>query len=335
MVAPGLLEHRLGNHPRRVGYRPMDASDLLGFPPRRHYIVLPRRPVAAALSGFALYDAIDLHQRIAERMGRVVIRVGAGRLLRLRHRPPLPEPAWWDGWLSVVRDRISGPVAAAAFRLIADPFTASGATALLLDAAGAPLAFAKFVPKERVNALGESVLRRLTDDPPASFRVPALLDMGTHDGIRYTLQESLPPGRHRRVGPQPAAVQRVVDELQERTHDLVPDGAPSGWVIAHGSLQGRNLRIASDGAVWLFDFDSAAVAPRLGDEVRYWISEFGHRFRPSARTNGVRTAHLLLARGHHREVVEALQWREGQRTTEVNRHVQAVRDALAANLADR
>jgi hypothetical protein len=313
----------------------MDASDLFGFPPRRHYIVLPRRPVAAALNGLALYDSIDLHQRVAERAGRVAIRLGAGRLLRLRHQPPLPEPAWWDGWLAAVRDRLSGKVATAAFRLIASPFTAFGATAILLDAKGAPLAFAKFVPTENVNALGASVLRRLTDDPPTSFRVPAVLDVGTHDGFRYTLQETLPPGRHRRLGHDPAAIHNVLDELQAKTRDLLPEDAPAGWLVAHGSLGPRNLRIASDGAVWVFDWDSACAAPRLGDELRYWIGDLGHRARPSVGAKGARIARLLLARGDHREVAEALRWREARRRTEHTKGVQAVRSALARDLAAR
>ncbi len=304
------------------------------FPPRRRYLVLPRRPIRASLNGLALYDAVEFHQRFAERVGRAVIRIGAGGVFRLQPNPPLPRPEWWKGWLSLVASHLERPVAGAAFRfkLISDDFSSSGATSLVFDEEGRSLAFAKFSPRQHHRPIPDDVLRRLAAEPPLSFNVPRLLGAGDYGGLHYTLQEALPAGRHRRLGRNTTALSPIVDEIQSKLRDLLASDAPDGWVAAHGSLTPAHLRVGPDGQLWLFDWDKAGSAPKLGDELRYWIADYGKRRWPTVARRGAIVAELLLSRGSREDAIEALRWRERNSPRDVSARVLAVREAVRAEL---
>ena len=309
--------------------RPQLPTDLLGFPLGRHFIVLPRRPARAALGGLALYDAVYLHQVMALAIGKALIRVRLGGLLRLRYAAPLPESSWWRGFLEDVAVPLLGAIDSTAFRLLGpagcepDRFTS-----IVLDDAGAALAFIKVwrVDHERVET--SALVARLGSGPSGEFRVPRLLASGRLGGRSYMIQEPLPEGGHRRMTPEQGRLRRVIVDLQQRlSKGHRPETTPAGFVPVHGSLTPLNLRETADGRLWLVDWDKSGWGPPHYDEVRYWLSDLARRPQGSARRKARRIA-TLIDDVPPQEVAEALAWRLGVRPTEHLKEEQEIRDEL-------
>ena len=302
-----------------------DLARLLGFPPGRHFIVLPAQPRRAALNGLALYDAVYPHQVLAEVALRALLSLRLHPLLRLRHHPPLPPDDWWSSWIEDVVQPLTGPVHTAAFRLLGDDEGEPDRfTCLLFDEAGEPLAFGK-VWRNASEAHLLRVLISLEQEPPRSFSVPRRLAFGEHGNRPYLLQRPLPGGRHRRMRPDPAGVRAVIADIQERSMWVPRSSDGQSLVPAHGSLTPLNLRQASDGSLWLVDWDEAGWAPHRYDEIRYWISDLARRPLGSPETNARRI--LALSRDAS-SVAEAVRFRSSVRPIEYLPAEQAIRDAL-------
>lgn len=305
-------------------------TDFHGFPPGRDYVLLPRAPAGAAEAGLVLYDPSLLHQRVAIRAGRVLLRLGLGRMLPVRSMPALPDPDWWAAWLAAVVEPQVGPVTAAAFRAgHARSGNPPRTTALLIDRHGRPLAFAKLSPEP---ALGREALRLLAESHPGAFRVPALLAAGSFEGAEYLLQAPMPAG-HAGPGRRPDLLAAVVDDLQRRLQALPrPAGLPAGHVPVHTAVSPGNLRVDGAGDAWLIDWDKAQWGPPLTDELRYWLAYYAPR-RGTVARRARRVVELTAARGDRAQVERALAWRIGFRPAEPDRPQQRMRDAVAALLS--
>lgn len=308
----------------------MTGGTLLGFPPGRHFVVVPARPTAAARAGLVLYDAVSRRQLAALAAARALLRVGWTGPLRLRHPPPLPDADWWGGWLAAVARPHVGDVAATAYRLLGGAETEPDRfTSVLLDGGGRALAFAKVWQRagDPEAAATTTVLERLAGRPGAEFAVPGLVDAGVYGDRHYVVQQPMPE-RHRPVPPDPGRLRRVVGEVQER---LGTGGGPPGQVPVHGSFTPMNLRTTRDGRLWLLDWDKAGWGPPGYDELRYWIAALARRgWGPPER----RATRIVAASGLDRHATAAaLAWRMQVRPREVLPAEQAIRDALERELA--
>lgn len=307
---------------RSIGQRG-DAGPLLGFPPRSHHVLLPERPTRAALAGLTLYDATLRHQRVAAAAGHLLLRAGLGPLLRDRDLPADLDLGWWRQWCSTIAADHVGPVHRLAFR-----FWEDRVAGLLLNADAVPVGFAKLwrdppgPPREDPDLQGP-ILTTLAAHRPRSFRTPALLCEGSHEGWHYLLFEALPGGRHRPLPPDPHRVSAIVDEIQTRLTDVPrPATTPAHHVVSHGDLTPRNLRLAGDGQAWLIDWEYARWAPRLADELRFWVTSSALRARPRPERDGRGIVALLRRRGSESDIAEALHWRDYITPSEASiRHV--------------
>ena len=314
-------------------------GDLLGFPPRKHFVVLPRWPVRAALGGLALYDATYLHQRFALTVGRILLRLRLGGLLRLHYEPPLPGLEWWQAWVRQIAEPVLGPVSSAAFRLRGDRSREpTRVSALLFDQDGRSLGFVKLWRPPAADDPGWgkfphwrnmiTILRTLGSELADTFRVPQLLAEGSYGNRSYIIQRSLPQGAQQGLPHDPPRLYAIVDELQARLAFLErPRDVPDYYVPIHGDVTPVNVRIAPDGWLWLLDWDKAGWGPPLADELRYWLADFGRR--PGlVHRKASRVAALLHHRGTESQILEALAWRECVRPREGEQAEQAMRDAL-------
>jgi Phosphotransferase enzyme family len=282
----------------------------LGFPRRTHHVLLPAGPMEATRAGLALYDNTLLHQRLARALGTAVVNLRLQRIYRLGSLPAsLLDQRWWRGWCEQVAIPSIGPVERAAFRLWEDRIVA-----LLMTASGQPRGFVKVWrdppgPPRPVPYMQPEVLRRLSADRRPAFRVCALLLEGALEGWSYQLFEPLPVGSHSRVAPEPARIARIFDEMHERLAD-VPRSAniPPHYVIGHGDFTPRNVRRASDGNVWVLDWEYARWSPRLVDELQFWTAEFSWRVRPRPDRDARRVLARLRERGDDASIAEALCW---------------------------
>ncbi len=284
--------------------------EFLGFPRRTHHIVLPAGPIEATRAGLALYDNTLLHQRLARALGAVVVNLRLQRIYRLGALPAsLVDQRWWGAWCEQIAVPCIGPVERAAFRLWEERIVA-----LLMTASGQPRGFVKVWrnppgPPRSAPYMQPEVLRRLSTDHRSAFRVCALLLEGTLEGWAYQLFEPLPSGPHRRVAADPGHIARIFDEMRERLADVPRDATiPAHYVIGHGDFSPRNVRQASDGNVWVLDWEYARWSPRLVDELQFWTSEFSLRVRPRPGRDGRHVLTLLRKRGHDADIAEALRW---------------------------
>ena len=284
---------------------------MLGFPPRSHHILLPERPANAARAALALYDATLHHQRLAASVGDVLLRLRLGPFLRVGRLPDMLDLEWWSHWCHEVARDIAGDAHSIGFRIWEDRVAG-----LLLDRSSRPLAFVKvwhlpprLSPWHPELDLQAEAIAALAQPPPTTFRTPAVMHEGSFEGREYVAFEPLPPGRHQPLRPDPDHLHRIVDEVQQRLADMYrPGDVPAHHVMSHGDLTPRNLRVASDGAVWLFDWEYTRWAPPLADELRFWVTDGALRPRSSPEREGRRIAAILLQRGSRKDITEAVCW---------------------------
>jgi aminoglycoside phosphotransferase (APT) family kinase protein len=156
-----------------------------------------------------------------------------------------------------------------------------------------------------------------------------MLAHGLFEDHHYQLFSALPNGPKRQPPPDPELIASVVDELQEKL-DSIPRRAHSAahHVMGHGDFSHRNLRLAADGQLWLFDWEYAGWSPRLADETRYWATWFGARVWPRVGRDSTRMLDMLRRRGTDEEILEAVCWPEHNLPIE-----QALRNAIQAKIA--
>jgi hypothetical protein len=310
-----------------TGGTPLRARRYVSFPPHSGFLLLPAMPPRAARAGLALYDTIRPRQRFMLSAGSALASTGLIRLLPTNAREDI-DWSWWEELVAEVAQPLVGPIGHVALRVPPAPFSPC---ALLLQPDGRPLAFAK----GDAPALEEpeaSVCDLLDSSAPRSFRVPRILAAGELGGVRYRVLQPLPEGPHRNPPFDPPRLWRIIDELREVLSPLPrPADVPAAHVPCHGDLHVRNLRVASDGGWWLFDWERFRWAPRLADELRYWSSEFGGRARRRPRDEGRQVLELLRQRGDDGDVLAAVRWPGYQPKRTVQQEIyRSVEEALLA-----
>jgi hypothetical protein len=310
-----------GNRPR-LG----NEGGMLRFPGITGRLILPERPVRAALAGLALYETRKLRQRVLVLAGRLSLRLRLGGLMRAREWPATVNTEWWQCWLADVAEPTAGRIDRIAINLFGDR-----QTALLMDHHGRPLGFAKVWPGRNNYAGLENeavILKALEIDPPVRFRTPRILAHGVLNGHVYQLFTPLPEGRQRHPPADPGLIASVIDEVQTKLTALPkPTDSPSHHVMGHGDFSQRNLRLAADSNLWLFDWEYAGWTPRLADEIRYWATWHATRLNPRIKRDSARMLRLLRSRGTDKEILEAVSWPEHNLPIE-----QALRDAIHAEV---
>jgi len=303
----------------------------IGFPPGKHYLTLPAGNRKVQIGGFGLYDATFLHQRFALVAGRVLLRLGIERPFWLGYEPPVPD--WWDRWIGEVAEPMVGPVADTAFRLPGLPEYAQRVTTLLFDTDGRILAFAKHLVRDEPSDLSIAAQELLTAEPAATFRTPALLAHGRFEDMAYHMHAPLPGGGHRQPRPDPGVIEAVIDELQTKLADLPkPADTPAHFVPVHRDFLAINLRRASDGHLWLIDWDNVGWGPPLTDELAYWMGGTARRVGPTGARRTALVHDLLRRRGTDEQIREAIQWRLGHKPQEALAAEQTIRDGLLKRL---
>lgn len=298
----------------------------LTFPPGGSGLLLSPAPSRAVVNGLGLFDAHTPLRELAVSGARALARSRVTLLLRTPRSARSVDGTFWDGWVADVAAPVTGPVGSAALAR-----RTGRDDVLLMDRRGVPLAFVKMgtSPESRQRMEHElGILLRIQDGRPTAFRVPRLLGRGGDGERTWHILEPLPDGPHTRPAEDPGQTAVVVDDLRRCLAGL-PRSAetPARFVPGHGDLTHRNLRRASDGRLWLFDWEYARWMPRLADELRYWAAHFAHRLIPRPRVSARRILEILRSRGTDRDIREAVAWPEFNRPGEA-----AIREAVRSLL---
>jgi hypothetical protein len=301
-------------------------SSLLRFPSRTGKLILPERPMRATLAGLGLYETRWWHQRLLVLVGNIFLRLHLGRTLQTRKWPTEVNAEWWRHWIADIVQPIVGRVNCFAIALLE-----ARQAVLLMDEHGHSMGFAKIwhcstIPEAQTSEA--LILDALQKDPPTSFRVPRMLAHGVFEDHLYQLFSALPDGPKRQPPHDPALIAAVVDELQAKLDSLPGMDHAAHHVMGHGDFSHRNLRLAADGQLWLFDWEYAGWSPRLADETRYWTTWFGAGLWPRVGRDSTRILAMLRQRGTDAEILEAVCWPEHNLPIE-----QALRDAIQARIA--
>jgi hypothetical protein len=201
-----------------------------------------------------------------------------------------------------------------------------------MDEDGVPTAFLKLgwssKTEDRIQREVQ-VLQHFVDHPPGRFRAPQILASGEFEGERYRLFEPLPDGAHTRPSPDANRIESVVDEFRACLSDLEkPPDIPRHYVPGHGDFTHRNLRMASDGNLWLFDWEYCEWMPPLADELRYWAAHYAFAIMPRPQAVARKIVDTLRHRGTVDDIREAVAWPEFNRPAE-----QAIRQAVGRIVA--
>lgn len=282
----------------------------VAFPPKSRYLMLPPRPARAARAGLALYEAVEPQQRVAVAAARLLAAAGMMHRLPSNDRPEI-DWAWWSSFVRDVVEPVAGPVAKVAFRVPGNPRV----SLLAMRADGRPVAFAKLLNAPQP-AFAAAAGTALTSVPTASFTVPLTLAEGDYEEKLYRVTRPLPEGPHRSPPLEAWRIAAIADEFHGRLAGLPREhGVPADHVVCHADLTPRNLRVASDGGWWLFDWDNVRWGPRLADELRYWSAWMAYRGRADVARDAPRIVALLRQRGTDAEIAEAVQWPDQLRQT--------------------
>jgi hypothetical protein len=290
-------------------------SDALAFPPWGLGLRLPAAPRRAICNGLGLFDAHNPWRSTAVRVTRGLVEVGVSRAWHWFGPREAMDPDWWTTLCSTVVEPVVGAVGSAALARRSDRFDV-----LLMDEDGVPTAFLKLgwssESEDRIQREVQ-VLEHFAAHPPGAFRVPQVLASGEFEGERYRLFEPLPDGAHSRPAPNANRIASVVDEFRACLADLEkPPDIPGHYVPGHGDFTHRNLRLASDGDLWLFDWEYCEWMPPLADELRYWAAYYAFTIVQRPRASARKILDVLRHRGTADEIREAVAWPEFNRPAE-------------------
>ena len=299
------------------------------FPPWSDRLRISPRPAKAIHNGLNLFDTYHPFRSATVNFARAFVGLGGHRLWRWLDSTSMSNAAWWSEFHVSVVEPIVGKIGSAAVARRYDRVDA-----LLMGNDGAAKAFAKVLStQEDVDRMRREghVLQLILAARPANFRVPAILTEGTLHGLHYWLFEPLPDGPHWRPPPDPVLIAGVIDELQDCLQDLgKPPNALGHHVPAHGDFTHRNLRLCTDGGLWLFDWEYCDWMPLLADELRYWTCHYAYRTIPRPRAAARDILNILNQRGTTDDICEAVAWPEYNRQSEA-----AIRGEIWKLLAGR
>jgi len=298
------------------------SSDALAFPPWGRGLRLPPAPSRAICNGLGLFDAHSPWRSAAVRVTRGLVGAGASRAWQRLGAREAMDPGWWTAMCATVVEPVVGAVGCAALARRSDRFDV-----LFMDEDGVPTAFLKIgwssKSEDRIQRECH-VLERFVDHPPGVFRVPRVLASGEFEGEHYRLFEPLPDGAHARPAPDANRIASVVDEFRACLAGLEkPRDIPGHYVPGHGDFTHRNLRMAPDGALWLFDWEYCDWMPPLADELRYWAAHYAFTIRPRPRASARKILDILSQRGTADDIREAVALPEFNRPAE-----RAIRQAV-------
>jgi hypothetical protein len=298
------------------------SSGALAFPPWGQGLRLPAAPRRAICNGLGLFDAHSPWRSAVVRVTRGLVGAGASRAWQWLGAREAMDPDWWTALCATVVEPVVGAVGSAALARRSDRFDV-----LLMDAEGVPTAFLKLgwssATEARIQREVE-VLEHFLGHPPRTFRVPRVLASGEFEGQRYRLFEPLPDGAHARPSPDADRIARVVDDFRASLAELdKPGETPAHYVPGHGDFTHRNLRMAPDGQLWLFDWEYCEWMPPLADELRYWAAHYAFRIAQRPQASARRILEILRDRGTVADIREAVAWPEFNRPAE-----RAIRQAV-------
>jgi hypothetical protein len=156
---------------------------------------------------------------------------------------------------------------------------------LLLFGTDGPVAFVK-VCADAVSRTREAAILSAIDRPDRrrAISTPRLLDQGFDADLHWFATTPLPDGAHRPATMLPSdEIERLVAPLAELfalEAAASSEPAPARWTPMHGDLTPWNLRWV-DGEMWLFDWESARLAPPGADAVWFRATTEVVRGRPA------------------------------------------------------
>ena len=285
-------------------------------------ISVPADSVELTRAGIELYVPSSWRRALYKAAMRLAHWVRAEGALATRSSTPVRSHPEFDFalWLGQVREAIAVGDARAVVRFPSQPHRGRFYV-YLVSKRGEPLAFVKVsldAENDRRLATEAEAIREMMQQPPRTFRVPRLLDVGSFESHLYLITEAIPceaRAARSRWAPIP---QRCKNEIAERSSRIRVVKDLSWWdkfvkesqgvrslaaevaresdrqiqvCRAHGDFKNTNIIVAGD-QVWIVDWeDSSPDAPVGCDEISFFL---GSRVR--AITSNPRAVAAALGR---------------------------------------
>ena len=195
----------------------------------------------------------------------------AGRSIRLtpggsaQWRPPVPTTDLED-WLLGLEEIVNSRIAHTVVQLPSDR-RRRRFSLLLMDHAGAPIAFAKFTMNPS-NGMAIEAMRRFGENPPSGYWAPRLLADGVLGAYSYTVTSPMPNSPHFPATLSPQKRRQIVGDIQSRLADLV-EGTK---VAIHGYFGAWNVRSFRGGSIAIVDWEATAQGVPAADELWHVFS---------------------------------------------------------------
>lgn len=245
------------------------------FPPGRQGVLLPIDDRKAAALGICMYTASRPRVLAAQRAAHALVSKVGARALPGRAqewRPPC-SPDEWEELVRQWRDALGGFDRFAAYQRRQ---TDRGGLTLLLVTRGEPLAVVKLRSEEESLTREQTMLKRLAEAGPTTFRTPSARGSGAVAGdLHWSAQSAVFTAPH---APELDPPDAFFDELE---HCLAEEpSTDDGLAPAHNDLTPWNLRRDRNGQRWLFDWEDAAPAPVGADRVYFAVAAHALAGRP-------------------------------------------------------
>lgn len=240
------------------------ASRYRRYPPFLGHVLLPDKSKSMALVGSALYTPARRRGQAAQRVGRVLLRVGGTSWLRRARPAEVPlDGAMEDELISFLREHDLDPDGLALHTRVQSG--RQGFIVLAL-ADARPIGFIRVGDPSSVDAESQA-LELFSDLPPYSFRVPRLIGRLKARDLEFAIHSCVLEGYHRH--PRNPDLDRIIHEIKSGLSSLPrPTGIPEHWQPMHGDLTPWNLREDRVG-LSLIDWESVGWGPPSADEVLY------------------------------------------------------------------
>lgn len=245
------------------------------FPAGRPGVLLPIDDRKAAALGISMYTASRPRVLAAQRAAHALVSKVGARALPGRAqewRPPCSSDEW-EELVRQWRDALGGFDRFAAYQRRQ---TDRGGLTLLLVNRGEPLAVVKLRTEEEPLAREQTMLKRLAEAGPTTFRTPSARGSGRVAGdLNWSAQSAVFTAPH---APELDPPDALFDELERCLAEEPP--TDDGQALAHNDLTPWNLRRDLNGDRWLFDWEDTAPAPVGADRVYFAVAAHALAGRP-------------------------------------------------------